>query len=257
MVRSLVIYDWIRDKSTVESREIFDQIISAVGRPPDIATVADESDGKDYLYGFFVKRDVIKKKKWLSLGYLWKRSETVLSDFAIDLSISPINFKCFEIHIDHSAVDNIDEKTRKIVGLIANSLEPIYGIGYDMPYYYGPRAFAQGSSSSRFATSDKSLYRSPARMREQSFAFGPTFRASPSKRGLNVCFRDIFEINFISEGHLNRQIHGVTLQKFIVENGFGSLKQLTAVTWMWGVPPSDIQRVRKIMIEAEFTIVKE
>ncbi|RWC31588.1 MAG: hypothetical protein EOS27_10250 [Mesorhizobium sp.] len=181
----------------------------------------------------------------------------MLSDFAIDLGASPNKFKCFEIHIDHSAVDDIDEKIRKLVTLIADSLGPIYGIGYDMPYYWGPRAFAQGSSSSRYATADKSLYGPPEQMREQSFAFGPTFRADPSKRGLSTCFRDIFEINFVSKGHLDRQIQDVTLQTFIAKNRLGTLRQLTPVTWAWGVPPSDIQKVRKIMIDAGFTIVKE
>lgn len=256
MVRSLVIYDWSADFDIAGARDIFDRIAHLMGRPPDIATVVDGKKGKDYPYRNFVKRDIIHQKNWLLLGYLWKRSASVLSDFAIDVACDIKEFRRFEIHIDEAAVDAIDRTFERIVDLVTNALQPIYGIGYQMPYYWGPRAFANGTVSSRFATVDKTLYGPPERLKEQSSAFGYVYLSSQRPHLFGENLRDLFEINFLSKGHLDRQMNGKRLQDWIKDNAFGALRQLTSTTWRWDVPHADIQQVRKTLIEAGLTIVK-
>lgn len=94
-------------------------------------------------------------------------------------------------------------------------------------------------------------------MREQSFAFGPTFRAGGNKRQLNENLRDVFPFNLLSRGHLDRHLEGKRLENWIEENAYGALRQLSPATWQWDVPPEDVQKIRKHLIDAGLTIVKE
>jgi hypothetical protein len=181
----------------------------------------------------------------------------VLSDFAIEIGCSIDRFKLFEIHIDQAAVPDLKGTFQRIVQFVSDELQPIYGIGLSMPYFWGPRAFAQGSSSSRFATVDKTFYGPPVQMREQSIAFGRTFRADSGKRQLNENLRDVFPFNLLSRGHLDRRVDGKRLESWIDANTYGALRQLSPVTWQWDVPPEDVQRIRKRLIDAGLTIVKE
>ncbi len=257
VVGSLLIYEWAATLSIHRARDLLDQVAEIIGSLPDVATVVDDKAGKDYLYTNFVKRDVINKKNWESVGYLWKRSPDVLSDFAIEIGCSTDRFKLLEIHIDQAAVPDLKGTFKRIVQLVSDELQPIYGIGLSMPYFWGPRAFAQGSSSSRFATVDKTFYGPPAQMREQSFAFGRTFRADRDKRHLNENLRDVFPFNLLSRGHLDRRLEGKPLETWIVENAYGALRQLSSVTWQWDVAPEDVQKIRKRLIDAGLTAVKE
>ncbi|WP_146172579.1 hypothetical protein [Mesorhizobium helmanticense] len=257
MVGSLLIYEWAATLSIRRASEALDQITEIIGSLPDMATVVDGTTGKDYLNGNFLKRDVISKKNWESVGYLWKRSPDVLSDFAIEIGCSIDRFKLFEIHIDQAAVADLKGTFQRILQFVSDELQPIYGIGLSMPYFWGPRAFAHGSSSSRFATADKTLHGPPAQMKEQSLAFGRTFRADRDKRHLNENLRDVFPFNLLSQGHLDRRLDGKRLEHWIEENAYGALRQLSPVTWQWDVPPEDVQKIRKLLIDAGLTISKE
>ncbi|MER9756813.1 hypothetical protein NKJ46_25880 [Mesorhizobium sp. M0166] len=103
VVGSLIIYEWAASLDISGARDILDRIVEVLGSAPDIATVTDEKTGKDYLYRNFAKRDVITKKDWQSVGYLWKRNPNVLLDFSIDIGCSVDRFRLFEIHIDRAA----------------------------------------------------------------------------------------------------------------------------------------------------------
>ncbi|WP_167514567.1 hypothetical protein, partial [Mesorhizobium intechi] len=238
------------------ARNILDSLVEIIGFQPDIATVVG-SRSKDYLYRNFIKRHVLHKQEWQALGYLWKRKSDSLSDFAIDIACSLDSFRCFEIHIDRAATPGPDETFHKIVRLVCEELQPVYGIGLSMPYFWGPRAFAHGSASSRFATEDKTFNGPPAAMREQSFSFGPTFRAESARRQLNQNLRDLYPFNLLSKGHLNRQIEGKRLDNWIEENSFGAIRKLSPITWQWDVSTGDVQSIRRRLIDAGLTIVKQ
>lgn len=257
VVESLIIYEWAAELDILRVRDILDKLVAIVGSQPDIATVVAGSRSKDYLYRNFIKRDVLHEQEWQTLGYLWKRNSDSLSDFAIDIACSLDSFSCFEIHIDRAAVPDIDETFQKIVGLVSEELQPVYGIGLSMPYFWGPRAFAHGSASSRFATEDKTFYGPPAATKEQSFSFGPTFRAKSARRQLDQNLRDLYPFNLLSKGHLDRQIEGERLDNWIEENSFGVIRKLSPITWQWDVPPSVVQSIRRRLIDAGLTIVKQ
>ncbi|MER8524888.1 MULTISPECIES: hypothetical protein [unclassified Mesorhizobium] len=257
VVGSLIIYEWAASLDISGARDILDRIVEVLGSEPDIATVTDEKTGKDYLYRNFAKRDVITKKDWQSVGYLWKRSPDVLSDFSIDIGCSVDRFRLFEIHIDRAANADAKKTFERIIKLLVQELQPIYGIGLSMPYFWGPRAFAHGSTSSRFATVDKTFYGPPEQLRAQSFVFGRTFHARSDERHLDVNLRDVFPFNLLSQGHLERRIDRKRLQNWIQDNAYGVLRQLSPVSWRWDVPPEDIQKIRKFLIDAGITIVKE
>ncbi|UCI27687.1 hypothetical protein [Mesorhizobium sp. B2-8-5] len=256
IVGSLVIYEWAAELDIRRARDILDKIAGIIGLAPDIATVVGAKTSKDYLFRNFVKRDVLRKQEWQALSYLWKRGVDTLSDFAIEIACSPESFRCFEIHIDKAAVTDFNGTFQRITRLVCEELQPVYGIGLSMPYFWGPRAFARGSASSRFATVDKTVYGPPLEMKEQSFAFGPIFRAESARRQLDQKIRDLFPFNLLSEGHLNRQIDGKYLENWIEENSFGVLRKVSAVTWQWNVPSPDVQSIRKRLIEADLTVVK-
>lgn len=257
LVRSLVLYDWATTTDMVRASDIFDVLAGEVGRPPDIATVLEEKKGRDYLYKNFVKRDVIRQKEWVEFGYLWKRKEEVLSDFAIEFHFVPGKFRRISVHMDEAAVGSFSKVSEKIIELLVDALQPIYGIGYTMPYCWGPRAFATGTISTRFATVDRTFYGAPEQMRKQSHAFRGVYLADNDKRNLDHMLRDVFEINFLSEGHLDRQVKGKTLRDWIDENAFGTLQQLTSRCWRWKVRNEEIPEIRGALIEAGLTVVTE
>ncbi|WP_164923992.1 hypothetical protein [Sinorhizobium fredii] len=160
------------------------------------------------------------------------------------------------IHIDEFAVDDPGAVLAKLLDLIATTLQPIYGIGYSMPYYWGPNTFDQGLIASRYATEDRTFYGAPPEIGRRSRAFSRTFLANASERRLDVRMRDIFELNLLSEGHLAQPINGTTLKDFIQRQRIGRLNQLTPVTWQWNVPLADIEPVRRALNDADFIIVK-
>jgi hypothetical protein len=256
-VMSVVFYDWMAEFDIVGARDILDRIVEFIGRPPDIVTVADDKQGKDYLHRNFVKRNVIHRKEWELVSYLWKRSADVLSDFAIEIGCESIKFRNFRIHLDEAAVDDPRQTMKQIVDFVAERIQPTYGIAYAMPYFWGPGSFARGQGSSRFATVDKTFYGPPETMRERSYEFSPVFLANQKTHNLNSHIRDLFELNFLSKGHLARLVDGKMLRDWIIDNGFGKLHQLTAVTWAWEVPGEEIQRLRIPLIRAGLTVVKQ
>ena len=256
-VGSLVIYEWSVDIDLFAIRDLFEDIAGVIGRPPDIATLLDDKiKGRDYLYKNFVKRDLIHKKEWDFLGYLWKRNET-LSDFAIDISCETSLGKRLEFHVDQAAVESGQAVMKSVADLIVEKLLPVYGIGFAMPYYWGPRAFGQGSVSTRYATVDKTIYGPPEWIKERSWAFRETFIADAAERGLDAKIRDVFELNFLSEGHLNRRIEGMSLRDWIGHTNTGTLRQLNDVTWQWRVPEDLIEEARRPLIDAGITVLRE
>lgn len=257
LVRSIVLYDWETATAVAGARDIFDMLAAAIGRPPDIATVLDEKKGRDYLYKNFVKRGVIDQKEWLEFGYLWKRSKDVLSDFAIEVHFVPNKFRRLTVHLDEAAVDDSVRVYETVIRILVNALQPIYGIGYVMPYFWGPRTFARGMISSRFATDDGTFYGSPERINKQSKAFLSEYLNDKEERTLDHMLRDVFEINFLSEGHLNRQMNGGTLRDWIDAHAAGTLEQLTPRCWRWNVPSEKIAKIRTALIKSGLTIVKE
>lgn len=256
IVRSLVFYEWMANFNITGAQEIFNEISDLIGSIPDIASVADRDASKDYLYKNFVSRDVLKKRDWQSLNYLWKRNENTLSDFAIEIGCAIKEFQRFEVHIDVAAVENIGHTYESVISILTDRIQPVYGIGYEMPYFWGPRAFARGSVSSRYDIPTKSLYGAPTFAREQSLMFGPVFREMPNNRHLDVNIRDVFEVNFISDRHLDRDVNGISLKEFINKNDFGELVGLGVGGWIWRVPSKDIHNARRILIDAGITIVK-
>lgn len=111
--------------------------------------------------------------------------------------------------------------------------------------------------SSRFVTVDKTFYGAPEYVGEQSRAFSSTFAADNGKRGLDYNIRDVYEMNLISAGHLDRQIEGIRLQDWIEKNGAGLLRQMNAVTWRWHVPMDRVEDIRRPFIGAGITVVKK
>lgn len=144
IVGSLVIYEWAAELDIFRARDILDKLVEIIGLQPDIATVVGDSHANDYIYRNFIKRDVLHKREWQTLGYLWKRRPDTLSDFAIDIACSPDSFRCFEIHIDRAALPDPDGTAQNIARLVCDVLQPVYGIGLSMPYFWGSRAFAHG-----------------------------------------------------------------------------------------------------------------
>lgn len=254
-VRSLAIYDWAANVNMIEIIGIFDNMAQLIGSAPDVATVVDEKAGKDYLFRNFVKRNIIRERVWLSVGYLWKRKPETLSDFRVSFHCSIEEFRAFAVHVDTSATENSDAVFETMINTIVEHLQPIYGIGYSMPYYWGPQAFAEGSSSSLYATADKVFYGPPEIVKEQSYAFRAEFLADNEKRRLDTAVRDVFEINFLSRGHLDREVEGKMLQDWILDTGHGALRQMSNVSWRWDVPQVKISAVRRALNEAGMTIV--
>ncbi|MCA1367480.1 hypothetical protein I6F15_08700 [Bradyrhizobium sp. BRP14] len=175
----------------------------------------------------------------------------------MDIGCSIKKFRHFALHIDEASVDNSNLAFSRIVDVVVRTLQPIYGIGYSMPYFWGPQAFAIGQTVSRHATADGSFHGALEEIRRQSRAFSRTFLADAPERGLDVRLRDVFELNFLSEGHLNQKIEGLMLGAFIEKYGVGTLDQLTPVMWRWRVPRSEVQNVRKATKNADFIVVKE
>ncbi len=257
LVRSIVFYDWAVATTIIGAHDVFEIVASIIGRSPDIATVLDDKKGKDYLYKNFIKRKVLLQKEWAEFGYLWKRREDLLSDFAIEAHFVSGKFRRLTVHVDEAAVDDSSNVNEEIIRILVDSLQPIYGIGYTMPYFWGPRAFATGTISSRYATSDKTFYGPPEQLKKQSQAFRGVYLEDNDKRNLDQMLRDVFEINFLSQGHLDRQVKGKSLRDWINENAFGTLQQLTPWCWRWNVLNEDIPLIRGALIQAGLTVVRE
>lgn len=60
--------------------------------------------------------------------------------------------------------------------------------------------------------------------------------------------RDIYPLNFLSETHLKRDVHGKTLKEWIGSNSdHGTLKPLTDILWSWRVPEDKIDSIREAL----------
>ena len=220
---------------------------------PDLVTVCADHKCKDYTYKNFHRLKIMERKSWSVLDYLWERRNKYRSEFSINIGFD-LAPRCLAIHFDEKAVDDTRVIWDRIVNVVSERIRPTYAIGYAMLYYEGPASFAQGLASSRYATVDRTFYGTPDILRKRSFEFVRTF-LNRDRSELNNKIRDVFVFNLLSRSHLDRPVKGTTLEKWIIANSAGELKPHSDDTWIWQVPPADIEKIRAPLIQAGVTVV--
>lgn len=254
-VLSFVCYDWKEDVDIVFARDMQEAMVDFFPNTPDLVTVCAKYKCKDYTYKNFHRLNIMQRSPWSAIDYLWKRRKNYRSEFSINFAFD-LSPRCLAIHYDEKAVDDIRATWDQIVNFVSERIRPTYAIGYAMLYYEGPSSFAQGLASSRYATEDRTFYGTPDILRKRSFEFLPVFR-NRDRSELESRIRDVFVFNLLSRGHLDRRVQGTTLEKWIIANGAGELRPHMNNTWIWQVPPADIEKIRQPLIQEGVTIVTQ
>ncbi len=255
IVHSVAFYEWTGDFDIFGVRDLLDEMILIIGRQADVITVCDADGCKVYTYRNFVKLNVLKKKKWYLLSYLWKREADDRSQFAIECRCCLGLGKSFEVHIDEAAVEHSKNTITTITTYLTEKLRPLYGIGNVMPYEYQPSSFSGGSVCDGTFTNDFPYKATTRQICGRSRLFKSVYlnRGTPSI--LQDHIRDIYEVNFLSQGHLDYPINGVTFRELVEKRKAGKLTQLNDVTWRWDIPGNDMENIRDDLIKAGMTIV--
>jgi hypothetical protein len=254
-VLSFVCYDWKEEVDIVFAYDMQEEMAKFFSKEPGLVTVCADGKCKDYTYRNFHRLKIIDRKSWSEIGYLWERRKNYRSEFSINIrfELSP---RCLAVHFDERAVGNSRGTWDKIVNFVSERIRPTYAIGYALLYYEGPASFAQGLASSRYATVDRTFYGTPDILRKRSFEFVRTF-LNRDRLELNNKIRDVFVFNLLSRSHLDRPVQGTTLEKWIIANSAGELKPHMDDTWIWQVPPADIEKIRRPLIQAGVTVVTQ
>ncbi len=257
-VYSAVFYEWRRQLDIRSAFEILQKVAALLPEEPDVVTLADEKGGKSYKYKSFVSRKVLDRKDGDYLSLQWNRSKNILSDFSINVVCGTGRFKNFRVHVDDATVasprDFFPDFFRDLIYLLVQELDLIYGIGYTMPYYYGPSEFAIGTVARRYATEDGSFYGAPEIINERSCAFNRTFLKYSSERHLDTLMRDVFEVNYLSRGHLDFDVGGA-LEEVIRSEKIGKLAKICDSLWVWTLGEEEIGEIRPRLIEAGMLVV--
>ncbi len=129
-----------------------------------------------------------------------------------------------------------------VARILAQSLKPNYGIGYNREHRLGPDFYAGG------------------------ICMGLGYTESEEEEKMNISFwsdavadhiwrkgvlRDVYPWNFLTKPHLAKQIHGIPLKKWIRQSiGRGTVDVLCKGINLWKVPEVDIPSVRSALRKA-------
>ncbi|TCV74480.1 hypothetical protein EDE05_103235 [Neorhizobium sp. R1-B] len=254
-VHSLAVYEWERKIDFLAATRLCDQLFKILGSQPDFLTLVGQEKYKSYRYRNYIKKRSSLIDGWEGIGFCWWRRKGILSEDSIQVSFDVGRFAKFYVHIDECAVPDVMGVYKKVLDLLVAELAPIYGIGYRVPFYWGPSSFAIGQGYSRFATVDRTFYGSPKEIQPRNYEFGRVFRRLPGQRQLETKLRDVFEINLLSAGHLSQKVGNGTLAEWIERDKIGDLVRLSDVTWLWSVPPERIEAVRPVILGAGLMVI--
>jgi hypothetical protein len=250
IVYCLAVYHWSRVVTILDVFNLFERIVKIIETNPDHALlhVADTWKGKDYRYKNFIKRDLINREPWVGLTYDWRRQPDARLYQAASLSVQFDLGPNLTIQIDEALVKDIGAVYEEVLALVAETLCPTYGIGFFVPYSWGPGSFMDGQGSGCPLSEEGLVYDSADGFCVRGLNAGSILRADPPV--LDHKLWDIFAINLLSERHLAARIEGMPLRSWIEKRGHGSLRQLTPDTWRWDVPKAIQPRVRHAAIAA-------
>ncbi len=255
MVQSVVFYEWAADFDIFGIHDLFEEMIITIGRSPDVVTVCDSKGCKDYVYRSLAKLNVLKQRDWESLGYNWNRYADDRSRLAIEFTCNLYKYKRFAVYIDDAAVDYAKKTISIITDLLTERLRPIYGIGYTVPYKNGPRWIAIGNVCHGSFENDRPYNSTTAQIGGRSHIFQPVYINRGTTSILRNHIRDIFEVNFLSQGHLDYPINGVTFRELVEKRKAGKLTRLNDITWRWDISGNEMESIRDDLIGAGMTVV--
>jgi hypothetical protein len=67
-------------------------------------------------------------------------------------------------------------------------------------------------------------------------------------------FRDIFEINVLSERHINNLIEGITLKEIIKKKNIGNIEKIAEGVYFWKLNQKELVLARKIVYDANLIV---
>jgi hypothetical protein len=250
IVYCLAVYHWSCDVTVLDVFNLLERIVKIIGTNPDHAYlhVADTWNGKDYRYKNFIKRDLINREPWVGLTYDWRRQPDARLYLAASVGMHFELGPKLKIQIDEALVTDIGTVYEEVLALVAETLRPTYGIGFFVPYSWGPGSFMDGQGTAHPLPEEGLDYDSAG-----GFSLRGMYASRIMREDSPVLDRklwDIFAINLLSERHLAAGIEGMPLKSWIEKRGYGSLRQLTPDTWRWDVPKAIQPRVRHAAIAA-------
>lgn len=250
IVYCLAIYEWERELTVVTALPLFERVAELIGAPPDDSWVCrpGEWKGKSYRHQNFLKRDILHQEPWANLHYAWRRQPDARAYLAAGISMGLDLGRRFDVEIDEAVTANAAQVYEAVLSTICEALQPTYGVGFFVPYSWGPGQFMAGQGSGYAGTEEGLEYNSWAAFCTRGERAGKVLLAK--SRVLDQKMLDIFAINLISEKHLATPIDGVSLKQWIRQSGHGTLNQINSVTWRWEVSRSNQPPVRKAAISA-------
>jgi hypothetical protein len=248
---SVVFYEWKTDLSLSNVHGIMENIANILGQKPDYVTISKEGKAKSWTHKNFIKKNLDLNSGFDFLDFLWIKEKNVRSDFAVELTCSPNLNRYFTFHFRPCQIENFRDRTANITRLLIDELMPIYGIGYTMKDYFGPTAFAEGSTSRTYFPESGKMYGPTEDVIADAYAFRRVFLSDVRGTVLHRKFRGIYEVNFISDEHLEQRVGHSTLRQFIDEKKIGILKKVLDDFWCWAIPDGDLQKTRKLLLNED------
>ena len=250
----LAVYGWKEQLTILDMVPLFERIAALIGSPPDDVWMrrSDDWKGKSYKYRNFRKLDAIYQEDWVALAYNWRRQPDARLYLAASISFSLDVIRKFSVHIDEAATTDVDLVYEAIISEVCEKLNPLYGIGFTVPYSWQASSFVAGQGSGYPGPETGLVYDSADAFCIRGLYAGRVLLMNPTP--LNNRIRDIFEINLLSAGHLDHVIEGDRLEEWIANRSKGTLQKVTPVTWRWNIPKLQLPSIRKSAIAANLIV---
>jgi hypothetical protein len=250
----IAIYGWREPLNIIDMVPLFERIVALIGSPPDDVAMwrAENWKGKNYKYKNFWKLDAIHQEDWVALAYDWRRQPDARLYLAASVSVSFKRNPSFSIQIDEAATADVALVYEAVISEVCKKLNPLYGIGFAVPYFWEAHSFVAGQGSGYPGPETGLVYDSADAFCVRGLYAGHVLLMNPTP--LHNQIRDVFEINLLSAGHLDHVIEGERLEAWITKRGKGSLQKVTQVTWRWNIPKSQLPSIRKSAIAANLIV---
>lgn len=161
-----------------------------------------------------------------------------------------VNKQLAYIAVNSSVLSLPSEAMYNIAQGAIHCLKPVYGIGYNREYKFGPAFYAGGTSYVRgldlIDPFDKSK-------EEEEVRHGHWGLLGVQKQVYREgVIRDVYPWNFLTTPHLEARVGNFSLQDWIQQDEQrGHLKLLNENVWLWEVAESNISTIRSELWDTE------
>lgn len=254
-VESIIFYEWMQSVEINKIYSLFQKVAEIIDIEPDLVDlIGENSKSKTYNYGGRALDKALDLGMWRVLAFNWLRDPAVRSTYAIHASHDSPPGGQISLHVDLLAVPEFPKLRKSIEHEFVHALSPLYGMKTTMPYFRGPDVFVHGVNQIMVNEDISLISEAEERHQARNKEFASFQFSHPGM--LRSRFRDVFHTNYISRGHLDLEVEGESLDRWIIDNRIGVLEKIGDVTWRWNLDDSELTVARNVLLTMGYTAVK-